>query len=216
MGNPVRVPVTVGIAGGTGAGKTAIVKRLTEKYADRGVAVLDQDSYYRDRSPLSPQERAAVNFDEPSALDHDLILAHVEELRRGNSVKKPCYSFVSHTRTGKFQVIRPAELIIVEGIFALHDPRLRGVLDVKLFVHADADVRFIRRLERDIRDRGRTVDSVISQYVRSVRPMHDQYIEPTKAFADLVLMGTVPVDRAIEQVEEMIATARDKKSNPSG
>lgn len=215
MDRPVSVPVTIGIAGGTGAGKTAIVKRLATLHGKRSVAVLDQDSYYFNRSHLSEQERAAANFDDPLALDHDLILLHVKHLQSGKSVEKPCYSFITHTRTGEKRTVQPAGLILVEGIFALHDSRLRALMDIKVFIDAAADVRLIRRLERDTKDRGRTVDSVIQQYVRSVRPMHDQHVEPTKAFADLVLNGTTPLDRAIEQIEALIASVRAEKADSS-
>jgi uridine kinase len=180
----------IGIAGGTGAGKTTIVTEIRSLYQQEGVSVLDQDSYYRDQSHRSQKERDSLNFDDPSAIDHDLLLLHLEGLRRGNSIEKPCYSFTTHTRTPDVQLIGPAAVVLIEGIFAFFDPRIRRLMDLKLFVDADADVRFIRRLSRDVSKRGRTTGSVIAQYLKSVRPMHNRHIQPTKQFADLVVDTT--------------------------
>jgi len=204
--------LVIGIAGGTGAGKTTIVTKICSKYRSQGVSVLDQDSYYKDQSHRSQKERDSLNFDDPSAIDHDLLLFHLEGLRRGNSIEKPCYSFTTHTRTPDVQLIRPASVVLVEGIFALYDPRLRRLMDLKLYVHADADVRFIRRLRRDVSKRGRTVGSVIAQYLKSVRPMHNQHIQPTEKFADLVVDTTDAVGNDfMSAIENAIAAARAKQ-----
>lgn len=210
----LNASLVIGVAGGTGSGKTTVVELIRSKYASVGVSILDQDSYYKDQSHLSKQQRDSLNFDHPLAMDHDLLLSHLQELRRGNSIQKPCYSFTSHTRTGEVQVIRPAGLILVEGILALHDPRIRLLMDLKLYVHADPDVRFIRRLKRDVSKRGRTMGSVITQYLKSVRPMHNQHIEPTKKFADLVLDTTESVDQVMNSVERAITAAWNKQSHP--
>jgi uridine kinase len=183
-------PLMVGIAGGSGAGKTVLANRLHEAYADLGVSVLDQDAYYRDLSHLGDDERTAQNFDSPNAIDHDLVLRDLTQLRHGVAVTKPRYSFVNHTRTADAgETIAPARLVVFEGLFALWDERLHPLLDLKVFLQTDADVRFIRRLERDVRERGRTAESVIAQYLTSVRPMHRAHIEPTQRHADMVLCG---------------------------
>lgn len=212
MAESANNSLVIGIAGGTGAGKTTIVTKICSRYRSEGVSVLDQDSYYKDQSHRSQKERAAQNFDDPSAIDHDLLLFHLQELRRGNSIEKPCYSFTAHTRTLEVQLIRPASIILVEGIFALYDPRIRRLMDLKLYVHADADVRFIRRLRRDVSKRGRTISSVIAQYLKSVRPMHNQHIEPTKEFADLVVDTTDSMDDDfMNAIENAIAAVRAKQ-----
>ncbi len=180
-------PLIIGIAGGTGSGKTTVARALCERYAALGVSLVDLDSYYLDRSYLSPEERARVNYDEPSAIDHDLLFGHLEQLVRGRSVEKPRYLFATHTRSAEIDVVRPTPIIIVEGLFALWDPRICSLMGLKLYVDADPDVRFIRRLQRDLAERGRTVESVVAQYLRTVRPMHQSYVEPTRKNADLVV-----------------------------
>ena len=214
MQDPANPSLIIGIAGGTGAGKTTVVELIRSKYSSAGVSVLDQDSYYKDQSHLSQEERNRLNFDHPSVVDHDLLLSHLQELRRGNSIEKPCYSFTTHTRTGEAQLIHPARLIVVEGIFALHDPRIRSLIDLKFYVHADADVRFIRRLRRDVAKRGRTMGSVIAQYLKSVRPMHNKHIEPTRRFADLVLDTTDSVNHVMSAIESAITAAYNRQLHP--
>ncbi len=164
-----------------------MARALCERYAALGVSLVDLDSYYLDRSYLSPEERAQVNYDEPSAIDHDLLFGHLEQLVRGRSVEKPRYLFATHTRSAEVDVIRPTPIIIVEGLFALWDPRICSLMGLKLYVDADPDLRFIRRLQRDLAERGRTVESVVAQYLQTVRPMHQSYVEPTRKNADLVV-----------------------------
>jgi uridine kinase len=180
-------PFVVGIGGGTGAGKTTITHMICSWYKDPGVCLLDQDSYYRDRSGLSLEERQAINYDHPSAFDHDLLACQMERLIQGVRIEKPRYCFSTHTRSTSVDEVHPAPIIVLEGILVLWDARVRSMMDLKIYVEADADLRFIRRLRRDVTERGRTMESVVTQYLESVRPMHQQYIEPTKAHADMVI-----------------------------
>ncbi|MGH9452282.1 MAG: uridine kinase [Terriglobia bacterium] len=180
-------PCLIGIAGGTGTGKTSAARHLAGRYATTGVAVVDQDSYYIDRSHLPPAERARLNYDEPSAIDHDLLLSHLKQLLQGSIVQKPRYRYATHTRATESDAVAPAPLIILEGLFALWDPRACEIMALKVYLDADSDIRFIRRAQRDIAQRGRTMDSIITQYLQTVRPMHQMHIEPTRKRADLVL-----------------------------
>jgi uridine kinase len=180
----------IGITGGTGSGKTMLARGIGARLAARGVALLDQDSYYQDQSHLALPEREAVNYDEPAAIDHDLLFEHLRELLAGRTIVKPIYCFASHTRSGKGEIIAPKAIIVVEGLFALWDPRIRSLMALKVFVHADADIRFIRRLQRDVLERGRSVQSVVEQYLHTVRPMHRFYVEPTRRYADVVVNNT--------------------------
>jgi uridine kinase len=180
-------PILIGIAGGTGSGKTTLASHLLRSFANEGACLLEQDSYYRDRSYLSPAERAGLNYDEPAAIEHDLLLEHLQALLSGKSIEKPIYSFKTHTRTGETQTVPPARVILLEGLFALWDPRARERMDLKIYVDAAVDLRCLRRARRDVCERGRTIESFIDQYLLTVRAMHREHIEPTKAYADLVL-----------------------------
>jgi len=182
-----RQTFVVGIGGGTGAGKTTVANLIRSRYSNLGVSVVDQDSYYRDQSHLSEEARRSVNYDDPAVIDHDLLLAHLTELINGTAVAKPMYCFGTHSRLGTFELLRPSRLILFEGIFALQDARIRSLMDLKVFVDAPPDIRFIRRLKRDLMERGRCLESVITQYLDSVRPMHYAYIEPTKEYADIAV-----------------------------
>jgi uridine kinase len=202
-------PLIIGIGGGTGAGKTTLAQRLKLHYADRGAVLLDQDSYYRDRSHLSFEQRVMTNYDEPAALDNDLLLWHTERLAAGEPIQKPCYCFVTHTRTSEVTEIQPAAFVILEGIMALWDERLRALMSLKIFVEADADVRLMRRLVRDMHERGRTLDSTVAQYRDSIRPMHRRYVEPTKAHADLVVDTTEkPLEEWLAPIDRILARVR--------
>ena len=183
-------PFVIGVRGGTGSGKSCVSDLLCRRYDASGIAVLNQDSYYVDRSALSVEERRSLNYDHPSAIDHDLLLRHVEKLAKGSAIERPCYCFSTHTRSSETELIHPAAVILVEGIFALWDPRLRSRMNLRIYVDAEPDLRFIRRLRRDIRERGRTVESVVEQYLESVRPMHEAFIEPTKAHANFVVRNS--------------------------
>lgn len=181
--------VVVGIGGGTGAGKTTLAHQIAKQWAAQGVTILDLDSYYHDHKHLSFAERALVNYDEPAAIDFELLREHLEALVRGSPILKPSYSFATHLREATAEATEAARILVVEGLLALWDTGLRELMALKLYVEADADLRFIRRLERDTRERGRAVESVVRQYLSTVRPMHQAYIEPTRAHADLVMNG---------------------------
>ncbi len=198
----------IGITGGTGSGKTLVANSLAERYAHIGVSLLDQDSYYRDRSHFSEEVRSQVNYDEADAIDHDLLFKQLQQLMAGRPIEKPCYSFATHTRLARVECVEAKPLIVLDGLFALWDPRIRGLMDLKVYVEADADVRFIRRLRRDVLERGRTIDSVIDQYLKTVRPMYQLYVEPTRAYADIVVDNTDRLDPATSVVERAVRERR--------
>ena len=188
----------IGIAGGTGSGKTTVVHQIMNELPETEVGIISQDSYYKDNSNLSFDERALINFDHPRAIDFDLLVQHLKELKAGNNVHQPVYSFVSHNRTDDTIHTHPRKVMIVEGILILAHPELRELFDVKIFVHADSDERLIRRLKRDIAERGRDMDEVLNRYQTTLKPMHQQFIEPTKAYADIIIpndkYNTVAID----------------------
>lgn len=177
----------IGIAGGTGSGKTTVVQQIVEELPEDEVCVISQDSYYKDTSDMSYEERVRINFDHPQAIDFDLLVGHLKDLRNGDSIEQPVYSFVEHNRTGDTVTTYPKKVIIVEGILILTHPEIREMFDVKLFVHADSDERLIRRLKRDIAERGRDLNEVLNRYQSNLKPMHQQFIEPTKEFADIII-----------------------------
>lgn len=180
-------PFAIGIAGGTGSGKTTVARRLYESLHLDSAVFLDQDSYYRDLGHLSLEERKKVNFDHPSSLDNDLLVEHLRSLCEGRVIDKPLYDFAAHTRTDQTLRVEPRGIILVEGILLFVEESLRELFDLKIFVDTEADVRFIRRLRRDLELRGRTIDSVIDQYLNTVRPMHFEFVEPSKRYADIIL-----------------------------
>ena len=180
-------PLVIGVAGGSGSGKTTVVRRIIEALGDARVPVLEHDRYYRDRNDLRLEERAALNYDHPDSLETDLMVTHVNELRAGQTIEAPVYDFARHARKDRTETIAPGRAIIVEGILIYTDPALRKLMDVKVFVDTDDDTRFIRRLQRDIADRGRTVQSVIEQYLGTVKPMHLEFVEPSKRYADIII-----------------------------
>ncbi len=181
-----RDVLVVGIAGGSGSGKTTVVRAISEAFGN-AVSVLEHDAYYRDQSSLSLEERLKTNYDHPFAFDTDLYIDHAKQLIGGREVERPVYSFESYTRTSDTVCVEPAGVLILEGILVLEDARIRELMDIKAFVDADPDVRFIRRLMRDVQERGRTLDSVVDQYLNVVRPMHLQFVEPTKRYADVII-----------------------------
>lgn len=188
----------IGIAGGTGCGKTTVVEQIIAQLPVDEVCVISQDSYYKDTSDLSYQERVKINFDHPNSIDFDLLLQHLKALRDGASFEQPVYSFVEHNRTGETITTHPKKVVIVEGILILTQPEIRAMFDVNVFLHADSDERLIRRLKRDISERGRNIDEVLTRYQTTLKPMHQQFIEPTKEFADIIIptnrYNTVAVD----------------------
>ena len=180
-------PIVIGVAGGSGSGKTTVVRRIVDAVDNSRVTVLDHDRYYRDRNDLRLEERAALNYDHPDSLETDLLVKHVLELRAGRSIEAPVYDFARHARTDATETIAPSRAIIVEGILIYTDPALRKLMDVKVYVDTDDDTRFIRRLQRDTRERGRTMDSVIDQYLATVKPMHLEFVQPSKRYADVIV-----------------------------
>lgn len=180
-------PITIGVAGGSGSGKTTVALKILERVGFDRIAYLSHDAYYRDASNLPPAERAQLNFDHPDSLDNDLLIGQLEQLQAGQPVEIPVYDFKTHSRLAETRRIDPQPVILVEGILIFADKRLRDLMDVKIFVDADADLRFIRRLQRDISERGRAPESVIQQYLRTVRPMHLEFVEPSKRYADVII-----------------------------
>ena len=187
MPSPAPTPLVIGIAGGSGSGKTTVSQSILQRADPDLVAYIQHDSYYKDLSALPPAQRATTNFDHPNSLETDLMVAHVRQLRAGKAIEVPTYNFTTHTRQKDTQHVEPRPIILVEGILLFTDTRMRGLCDLKLFVDTDADLRFIRRLQRDIQERGRTMESVILQYQATVRPMHLEFVEPSKRYADLII-----------------------------
>ncbi|ARN77510.1 uridine kinase [Nonlabens spongiae] len=177
----------IGIAGGTGSGKTTVVDQVAHEFPDHEVTVISQDSYYKDTSELTYEERVKINFDHPESIDFDLLEQHLLDLKNGKSIDQPVYSFVEHNRTGETIKTAPSKVIIVEGILILTMPRIRRLFDIKVYIDCDSDERLIRRLKRDIADRGRDLDEVLDRYQTTLKPMHQQFIEPTKAYADVII-----------------------------
>ncbi|MBU3195702.1 uridine kinase [Clostridium algidicarnis] len=180
-------PVLIGIAGGTGSGKSTISKEIYSRFDESCIAMIEQDSYYKDQSFMDINERIKTNYDHPKAFDTDLLIQHLKALLNRETIQKPMYNFEEHTRRKETVKVESRDIIILEGILILEDPGIRELLDIKLYVDTDADVRIIRRLLRDINERGRTVESVINQYLNVVRPMHLQFVEPTKRYADIII-----------------------------
>lgn len=180
-------PVIVGVAGGSGSGKTTVSRAILERVGAERIAYIQHDSYYRDMSHLPPQERARINYDHPDSLETALLVAHLRMLQAGQPVEVPIYDFTTHARLPETRRVEPRPVILVEGILVFAEPDLRALFDVKIFVDTDADIRFIRRLERDTRERGRSMQSVIEQYLTTVRPMHEEFVEPSKRYADIII-----------------------------
>lgn len=195
--------LTIGIAGGTGSGKTTITKRIVKEFGG-DVAVLHHDSYYKAHDELPYAERCKLNYDHPNAFETDLMLAHVRALKRGETVRCPVYDFTIHNRSEKTVEVRPARVLVVEGILIFAEPELCREMDIKLFVDTDADVRILRRIVRDVRDRGRSLDSVVKQYLSTVKPMHEEFVEPSKRNADLIIpeggRNQVAMDIVMERI----------------
>ena len=188
----------IGVAGGSGSGKTTVVRRIVDSLGPQQVTLLDHDRYYRDRNDLRLEERAALNYDHPDALETDLMVAHVRALKAGAAVDVPQYDFTRHARLSEIETFQPRRALIVEGILVFTDAALRDLMDIKVFVDTDSDTRFIRRLQRDVAQRGRTMESVIDQYQQTVKPMHLEFVEPSKRYADVIIPlgghNTVAVD----------------------
>jgi len=199
----------IGIAGGTGCGKTTVVDQILNELPEGEVGVISQDSYYKDTSHLSYDERIKINFDHPRSIDFDLLANHLEALKQDQPIDQPVYSFVKHNRTGDTIHTKPRKVMIVEGILILTNPELRKMFDIKIFVHADSDERLIRRLKRDIAERGRDLNEVLTRYQTTLKPMHQQFIEPMKEYADIIIpnnkYNTVAVDIVRTIINESIS-----------
>jgi len=198
----------IGIAGGTGSGKTTIAKRIVETMGEEHAVVIGQDAYYRDRSPLPMADREKINYDHPSAFDEPLLIAHLRQLTSGRPIPRLCYEYGTHIRVDTGEIIQPRSIVVLEGIMALHDRALRALMDLKVFVEADPDVRFIRRLKRDLIERSATVESVIAQYLTFVRPMHKAFVEPSREHADLVVSGEGALQASVDRILSKIVDRR--------
>lgn len=201
-------PVIIGVAGGTGSGKTTVALSILEQVGRNRIALIQHDSYYYDAANLPLEERARLNFDHPNALETPLLVQHLQALRNGEAVYIPSYDFRTYTRTVQTRLVNPEPVILVEGILIFSEPALRALFDVKIFVDADSDIRFIRRLVRDMKDRGRPLDSVVEQYMTTVRPMHMEFVEPSKRYADVIIPegghNTVALDMVVARVKTLL------------
>jgi len=201
-------PLIIGIAGGSGSGKTTVAQEILNRVGPERIAYLPHDAYYKDLSGLPPLQRAEVNFDHPNSLETELLIKHVKQLKEGNPVELPVYDFSIHSRTERTIPITPHRVIIVEGILIYTEPALRPLFNIKIFVDTDSDIRFIRRLQRDITERGRTPESVIKQYLKTVRPMHLEFVESSKRYADIIIpeggFNTAALDMVVARIEEML------------
>lgn len=204
----MKKPILIGITGGSGSGKSTIAKEIFQTFGGDHIAMVQQDAYYKDQTHLSMEERTETNYDHPNAFDNALLVEHLKELIKGNAIKKPIYDFTVHNRSEETVTVEPKDIIIVEGILILEDERIRDLLDIKVFVDTDADVRIIRRMIRDIEERGRTIQSVVDQYLSVVRPMHFQFTEPSKRFADIIVPegghNKVAIDILVSKIKDIL------------
>jgi uridine kinase len=200
--------LVIGIAGGSGSGKTTVAEKILQRVGPDRIAFLQHDSYYKDLSGLPPTQRAEINFDHPNSLETDLLIQHIASLRDGKPVEVPIYDFSTHSRTDRTFTVQSRRVILVEGILIFTEPTLRDIFDVKIFVDTDPDLRFIRRLERDLAERGRTTESVIKQYLSTVRPMHLEFVEPSKRYADIIIPegghNTAALDMVVARIEALL------------
>jgi len=201
--------VVIGVAGGSGSGKTTVSHAILDRVGRERIAYIQHDSYYRDRSDLRFEERTRLNYDHPDSLENELLVRHIRELRQGQIVRIPVYDFTTHTRSMEVRLIEAQPVVMVEGILIFADKALRDLMDVKIFVDTDSDLRFIRRLKRDISERGRTMESVCAQYMETVRPMHLEFVEPSKRYADVIIpeggFNTIAIDMVVARVERLLA-----------
>ncbi|MBP7173235.1 MAG: uridine kinase [Cloacibacterium sp.] len=199
--------LVIGIAGGTGSGKTTVVNKILQQLNAEGVNVLSQDNYYHDNSNLSLQEREALNYDHPKSIDFELLTEHVKALKNNKSIEQPIYSFVTHTRTGDYLLVEPREVLLVEGILVLTNKELLKEFDLKVFVHTDSDERLIRRIKRDTQERGRDLDEVLHRYQTTLKPMHEEFIEPSKSHADIIIPNMKPNTVAIDFLTTVVGNS---------
>lgn len=204
----MKKPILIGISGGTGSGKSTVTKEVFKAIDDKNVLVIEQDSYYKDQSDISFEDRIKTNYDHPDAFDNALLIQHLSQLIDGKAIEKPIYDFENHNRKKETIRVEPKDIIILEGILIFFEKDIRDLLNIKIFVDTDSDVRVIRRILRDIKDRGRTLDSVILQYMDTVRPAHQQFVEPTKRYADIIIpeggYNKVAIDLIVAQINDII------------
>ncbi len=208
-----KSPLVIGIAGGSGSGKTTVAQAILQKVGPERISFLQHDAYYKDLSGLPPARRAEVNFDHPDSLETDLLIAHIEQLKAGHPVEVPIYDFSTHSRTNRTFTVQPRGVILVEGILIFAEPALRDLFDIKIFVDTDADIRFIRRLQRDLSERGRTTESVVHQYLATVRPMHLEFVEPSKRYADIIIPegghNLTALEMVVARIERLLHEQED-------
>jgi uridine kinase len=201
-------PVVIGIAGGSGSGKTTVLRRIIREFGADPIAVLDHDAYYHDLSHLSPEERAQFNFDHPDALETDLMRTHLDRLVEGTAVEKPVYDFTTHTRRDETETVEPRPVIIIEGILVLAESLLEERMDIKIYVDAADDIRLMRRIRRDIQERGRSIEGILRQYERTVRPMHLEFVEPSKRAADIIIPrgghNRVAIQMVMSRIQDLL------------
>jgi uridine kinase len=201
-------PLIIGIAGGSGSGKTTVAQSILQRVGPERIAYLQHDEYYKDLSGLPPAQRAAINFDHPNSLETCLLVQHIEQLKNSQPVEVPIYDFATHSRTNRTFTVNPRRVVLVEGILIFTEPILRVLFDVKIFVDTDSDLRFIRRLQRDISERGRSMESVVHQYLTTVRPMHLEFVEPSKRYADVIIpeggFNTAALDMVVSRIESLL------------
>lgn len=200
-------PLIIGIAGGSGSGKTTVTRRIIDSLQEDKVVVIQHDSYYRDISYYDGADPATINFDHPDALETSLLIEHIKQFRRGETIEQPMYNFATHSRMKERRIIQPRDILIIEGILIFVEKELRDLMDIKIYVDTDDDERLIRRLRRDIIERGRSLDSVINQYTRTVKPMHHEFVEPSKRYADIIIPqggeNTVAIDMVVSKIRSL-------------
>lgn len=201
-------PILIGICGGTGSGKSTVAREIYQSLSETEIAIIQQDAYYEDQTHLAIDERCKTDYDHPFAFDTDLLIEHIRQLTEGHTIQRPIYDFSIHNRSDETITITPRNIIILEGIMILEDQRLRDLMDIKIFVDTDADLRIIRRIVRDINERGRTLDSVIDQYIATVKPAHEQFIEPYKKYADIIIpeggFNKVAIDLMVTKIQQVV------------
>lgn len=206
--NNKKKPIIIGVTGGSGSGKTTVSRAIFEQLKGHSLLMIEEDSYYNDQTNVSFEERVKTNYDHPNAFDTDLLVSQINDLLNWKSIEKPIYDYTQHTRSQETVKVEPKEVIILEGIMVLNDPRLRDLMDIKIFVDTDDDIRIIRRIQRDMEERGRSLQSVIDQYLATVKPMYHQFIEPTKRYADIIVpeggQNQVAIDLLVTKVRDIL------------